>query len=266
MVEKITQRMSRRFRSPKQISFCITCKNRLAQISETLPRNLNDNYCDRRFLEFVLVDFGSTDGLQCWIMDNFRDSIKEGYLKYIFTDELSNWHMSIAKNTAHLFASGEIVVNLDCDNYTGQSGGKFVKKCFAKYKNEIVLHQFSGTWRDGSCGRISLRKSTFCRIGGYNESFEPMGHQDIDLLWRLQRDGVQYVSDPSREYNQAIKNSKEESVKFCSSDLSWEEMAIKNRKASALNVASNQIIANQGIFGVRKNIFLYDGADFTQLT
>lgn len=257
--------MSHRFRNRKQISFCMTCKDRFSQISETLPKNLKDNYSDRRFFEFVLVDFGSTDGLQDWVIDNFRDSIKEGYLKYIFTDELPNWHMSIAKNTAHLFASGAIVVNLDCDNYTGTKGGKFVKKCFEKYQDEIVLHQFSGTWRDGSCGRVSLRKSLFCKIGGYDESFEPMGHQDIDLLWRLQRNGVRYVSDPSKEYNRAIKNTKEEGAKFCNSNLSWEEMSMKNRRASALNLASNNVIANKGIFGVRKNIFLYDGSDFHSL-
>lgn len=48
--------------SPRpSLSFCITCKNRLAQIKQTLRQNLEDNRYGRDKIEFVLVDFGSTD-------------------------------------------------------------------------------------------------------------------------------------------------------------------------------------------------------------
>lgn len=76
--------------------------------------------------EFVLVDFGSADGLQDWIYENFIGDIRSGYLKYYYTEEMEDWHASIAKNTTHLLASNEIITNLDCDNYSGVNGGKFV--------------------------------------------------------------------------------------------------------------------------------------------
>ncbi len=56
-----------------KISFCITCKNRLHQIRQTLPKNLEDNRRLQELVEFVLVDFGSTDGLRKWISDNFKN-------------------------------------------------------------------------------------------------------------------------------------------------------------------------------------------------
>ena len=110
---------------PPKISFCITCKNRLYQIKKTLPQNLEDNRRLQEIVEFVLVDFGSTDGLRKWISDNFKHEIRSGYLKYFYTEEMVYWHASIAKNTAHMLAQNDILVNLDCDNYTGSNGGWF---------------------------------------------------------------------------------------------------------------------------------------------
>lgn len=105
------------------LSFCITCKNRFHQISKTLRQNLDDNSLFSELVEFVLVDFGSTDGLRKWVICNFRDELESGYLKYYYTEELPFWHCSVAKDTSHLLASGEILVNLDCDNFTGPNGG-----------------------------------------------------------------------------------------------------------------------------------------------
>ena len=84
--------------TPK-ISFCITCKNRLYQIKKTLPQNLEDNRRLQEIVEFVLVDFGSTDGLRKWISDNFKHEIRSGYLKYFYTEEMVYWHASIEQKS-----------------------------------------------------------------------------------------------------------------------------------------------------------------------
>jgi len=44
---------------------------------------LEDNRKAKDFVEFILVDFGSDDGLQEWIAENFVNEIEEGYLKYM---------------------------------------------------------------------------------------------------------------------------------------------------------------------------------------
>ena len=62
------------------VSFCITCKNRLHQLKETLPRNLRDCQGSAGSVEFVLVDFGSTDGVLDWVLDHHGDALRSGLL------------------------------------------------------------------------------------------------------------------------------------------------------------------------------------------
>ena len=151
-----------------KLSFCITCKNRLYQIQDTLLKNLNDNKMYKHLIEFVLVDFGSNDGLQDWIKKDCIKYIKDGYLKYYYTDDLPYWHASIAKNTAHIYANNDILVNLDCDNFTGLNGGKYLIRQFMKLGEEIILHQLSGIFEDGSYGRIAVLDEIFFNIENTN--------------------------------------------------------------------------------------------------
>ena len=243
--------------TPK-LSFCITCMNRLHQIKETLPQNLKDNDLFRGQVEFVVVDF-STQGLQEWIKSEFREELSSGYLKYYYTEELPHWHASIAKNTAHLLAQNDILVNLDCDNYTGYKGGWFVICQFLRYGMNIVLHQGSGISFDGSYGRISLWRNNFIAVGGYNESFEPSGYQDVDLMYRLIGNGCQYLVIKDRTYNKAIYNTKDEDIMYTKSLYStWWEMNYHNYILSQENIKNGLIVANGGLFGIRKNIFDYN--------
>ena len=237
------------------LSFCITCKNRVHQIQKTLKKNLDDNRIHQRFIEFVLIDFGSTDGLKEWILSEFTNDLSSGFLRYYYTEELQFWHASIAKNTAHICARHDILVNLDCDNFTGHYGGLFIINKFAMYNLGIVFHQFRGTTGDGSYGRISVLRKFFYRIGGYDESLQPMGYQDDDLLNRLKQLGLTYILDADTEYNEAIFNTKEEGISYTESTKDYTAMLYENRQKSILNLSTGKLIANRGIFGIRKNIF-----------
>ncbi|UEG51476.1 glycosyltransferase family 2 protein [Mucilaginibacter daejeonensis] len=234
----------------KRISFCITCLNRFHQVSKTLPKNLLDNIDKRDIVEFILIDFNSTDGLKSWIEEDFSEFMKDGYLKFYHTDLLKSWDCSIAKNTAHLHATGDIVVNLDCDNYTGPSGGLFVLDQFERYGENIILHQSSSEPLDGSFGRIGLAKRYFEAVGGYDQSFDPMGYQDIDLIHRLQIFGLNYISQPANLYNQAIPNTKEDSVKNAKSSKNYYKMTLANMRISKRKIDRGEIIANKGQYGI----------------
>ena len=61
-----------------KLSFCISCMNRFWQIKDTLIKNLEDNYEDSEFIEFILVDFNSTDGLNKFIIENLKKYFKDG--------------------------------------------------------------------------------------------------------------------------------------------------------------------------------------------
>ncbi|MEJ5054147.1 glycosyltransferase family 2 protein [Sphingobacterium sp. MYb382] len=245
-------------RNIPSLSFCITCKNRLHQIKKTLKKNLRDNFPMKHRIDFVLVDFSSNDGLQEWIIKNFEDEIRDGYLKYYWTAELKEWHASIAKNTAHILAKGDILVNLDCDNFTGKDGGLFVLEKMLKLGiHNTVLHQFSNDYSDGTFGRISMSKKNFVYIGGYNEDFYPMGYQDVDLITRLMVNGLSYMNFENKRFNKAIPNTKEEGLKNVFTLLTWNEMNFKNSLISRENITNGRLISNvdkQNI-GIIDNIF-----------
>lgn len=238
------------------LSFCITCKNRFHQISKTLEKNLDDNRMHAEWIEFVLVDFGSTDGLKEWVLKNFSKDIEQGYLRYYYTEKLKNWDASIAKNTAHKLANNEIVVNLDCDNFTGYLGGQFIIRQFILYKN-IVLHQFKGDPTDGSFGRIAAMKEDFTLVGGYDESFEPMAYGDTDLLNRLKSLGLKYLNKSLDKYIHTIKNSKQDSVANTNSKYNYEDMFEINKLKFLNNSQNGYAVANNGIFGITEGLHKY---------
>lgn len=55
----------------KQISFCITCMNRLKHLQETLEKNILDNFLVDE-VEFVVLDYNSQDGLEEWIAQSIN--------------------------------------------------------------------------------------------------------------------------------------------------------------------------------------------------
>lgn len=238
-----------------KLSFCITCKNRFYQINRTLVQNLTDNRLFKELIEFVLVDFGSTDGLRDWVLSNFKEELSEGYLKYYYTEELPFWHASIAKNTAHLLSNHDILVNLDCDNYTGYNGGRYIIRQFLKHGEDIIIHQSSDDGLDGSFGRIAVIRDYFFQLQGYDESFEPMAYQDTDLIFRLSALNLKYIRIDDEKYNQAIRNSKNEGLEYTSATINWNEMNRKNSEISRQNLLDGKLRVNSTKWGIRDKIF-----------
>jgi glycosyltransferase involved in cell wall biosynthesis len=247
----------------KKLSFCITCKNRFHQISKTLRQNLDSNINISNDIEFVLVDFDSNDGLSDWVIENFQKEIESGYLKYFFCQSLPSWDCSIAKNTSHMLASGQILVNLDCDNFTGFRGGEFILKQFMLYGPKLLLHQASGSFGDGSFGRISIMKHLFLAVGGYDQSFAPMAYQDTDLILRSMEFGLIYILKTNPYFNKAIYNTKEEGILYAKGNMKYREMDRHNRSVSLKNISNGNIIANVGKnIGVVSGIYTYDFSKF----
>jgi len=234
--------------------------NRFFQIKHTLVQNLKDNEEDKDVVDFVLVDFNSKDGLKEFVLNNFKKELEEGYLKYYFTQELKCWKAPIAKNTPHRLAQGDILVNLDADNYTGYKGGKFLLDIYKANDRNIFIHQGQGKsgFGKGNAGRVSYYREDFMKIGGHDEDFLPMGHLDVDVSNRLMAIKVKKVQEPNDKYNDAIKNTKADSIRYCNSKYklknmqkAWRKMNLHNLKLSTQNIKNNILIANKNkIIGV----------------
>jgi hypothetical protein len=244
----------------KKLSFVMALMNRFHQIEQTLLKNLEDNWKDRDDVEFILMDINSKDGFREWLQSQNLEKYTEcDYLRCYETDILSEWHASIGKNTATHQAKGTIVVTLDCDNFTGYRGGKFVIDHFEKNDYNCVIHQFDWNPKNGNFGRIALTKKKFDEIGGYDQSLLPMGYQDWDIIKRAEASGCKYVNPTDALFNRAIENEggKELSMANQKDDhkkMGWTEMNRINKLKCHINLYQNKLLANDGYYGIRSNV------------
>ena len=244
----------------KKLTFVMALMNRFHQVEQTLIKNLEDNWEDRENVEFVLMDINSKDGFRKWIREqDLSKYTKSGYLRYYETDALDTWHASIGKNTATHQAYGRIVVTLDCDNFTGYRGGKFVIDHFEKHDYKCVMHQFDWNPQNGNFGRIAITKKKFNELGGYDQSFLPMGYQDWDIIKRAEASGCKYINPTDEEYNDAITNEGGKELSLANQEddmkkMGWIEMNRINKLKCHHNLYKNNLLANNGYYGIRSNI------------
>lgn len=237
-----------------KISFCTTCAQRLYQLTQTWEQNI-EMIRKYPYVEWVLLNYDGEQKMHEFVMNN--QPIWPN--NFVYAKELSNreWHMSVAKNIAHQLGSGDILFNLDCDNYIGEAIDN-INSCFI---NDVkAVHFFSGTHMDGTFGRIGIEKKLFYELGGYDESFYPMAGQDTDLLTRVQELGhrIERIKCSS---NVSIKNTKEESIKLCKKyNQTWEQFAKDGRKRINKKIIEKNFIANIEKGMTKPNVEIYKAA------
>lgn len=206
-----------------KISFCTTCMGRLYHLKETLPANVEANK-DYPEVEFVVLDYNSPDGLDEWIQAFVKDRNLQGRVSYYRERSAKFFDPRHAKNVAHLLASGDVLVNLDADNFTGAGYaakvaqvfrdnprcfgriGVTLPKCEQRVGNEIFPVY------SGMSGRVLIRRTDFLLLRGYDESFTGWGAEDPDLTTRAGRIGLHGVPIESPGEG-AIDHSDEERIK-----------------------------------------------------
>src|SRR4051812_951936 len=179
-----------------KISFCTTCMGRRHHLEKTLLRNIEDNLPKKVTdpqVEFILVDYNSKDGLKEWVETNpaLKPHLDNGTLIYARYPDADHFHHAHAKNMAHRLATGDVVCNVDADNFTGPGFAQFLAEEFADASPAIV-HPSVKTMRDlppestGCFGRIAMRRKDFLALGGYSEDRfkKGWGFEDTDLILR----------------------------------------------------------------------------------
>jgi Glycosyltransferases, probably involved in cell wall biogenesis len=212
-----------------KISLCITCMNRLYQLERTLLQNIQDNI-DYPNLEVCLVNYNSSDNLDTFIREEFKSYIDSGILRYVHTTEPKTFHASKAKNLAHYFATGDIVCNLDGDNFTGKDFAFYLNYLFNTLgENSIVQFKRDPLW--GTVGRIALSRKNFLKLGGYSENFHPTGFQDYELRERAVKTGMTYKKVQIDNFLKYISNSRDEKIKNLGENgKDWDYYDQENRK------------------------------------
>ncbi|OQD42714.1 hypothetical protein BUL40_09335 [Croceivirga radicis] len=167
-----------------KISFCTVCMNRLSFLKQTLPKNIEDNLSYGN-VEFVVLNYNSKDGMDEWIRREMKDYMDSGVLKYIWTRKPKYFLMSHSKNVAHKNASGDIVCNVDADNFIGRGFAEYINTSFLENANVYMAGDIL-TSDKGGFGRICMTKSDFVKLQGYDENMKGYGFEDHDMRNRLE--------------------------------------------------------------------------------
>ncbi len=200
-----------------EITFCTVVMNRLEHLKYTLCSNIENNKFSN--VEFLILDYNSTDGCQDWILSTFKKEILSGIVSYYKTNQPSSFHRSHSKNMAFRLAKANLICNMDADNFSGPNFARYILNTFSKNNNinNIFITTTSRRFDSNKkkhlltgdtdvIGRIVIKKNDFLAVGGYDERFISYGFEDFDLINRLELNGLIRITIKKPAFLKAIKH------------------------------------------------------------
>lgn len=185
--------------------------NRLHHLKQTLPSNIKNN-AHYKNIEFVLLDYNSKDGLAEYVQSELSMMIEQGLLVYYQNFQHEYFKRSHSRNMAFKLATGDIVCNIDADNYTGSAFAHYIERMFRRKGNINLNALHTGKQNADSSGRICIHKNDFTSIGGYDETFTNYGFEDYDIVSRLEMRGAVSVFIKNPRFLEAISHSDTERI------------------------------------------------------
>ncbi len=240
-----------------KVVLATTCRGRLNHIRKTLPENLK--YADGAII--VLLDYNDQNGLSDYVREYHQADIDAGRLVYYRNDAAPRFRMAHAKNQGHrcaMLEGADIIVTLDADNFIGAGFVRWIRMKYQSPTLSYLCPDFDGlpphnerydpqrpyNLRRGFYGRMAIRTQDFVKIGGYNEIYEMWGAEDVDILARLRRLGLERGIIPSK-FLDAIPHGSD--VRF----KEWPEARqFENDKIHQKCEKAHDTVVNYGQIGV----------------
>jgi predicted glycosyltransferase involved in capsule biosynthesis len=185
---------------------------RVHHLMRTLPINLHV----APDCEFVLLNYGSKDGMHEWVRDNIRPWVERGTVKYYRTQLPEYFVATHAKNIAHRQATGDILCNLDADNFLIDGFVQLIQQVMQNKDQIMTAPIFDMFNMSGSCGKIAVRREHFYSVNGYNEDMNVgWGWDDIDFEFRVaMHNKLKYTETPIRFCRAIDHNEKDRARNF----------------------------------------------------
>lgn len=180
--------------------------NRLEHLKKTLPINISHASSDSKNIEFILLDYNSTDGLELWVKENNIQYIDNQTLKYFKTSQPQSYYRSHSRNMVFRLASGDILVNLDADNFIGKGFVEFILKNIVQSSFLAVDETISGMNFKDALGRICVWREDFEKIRGYDERMAGYGFEDLDFKTRLEQIGLKLKPITNNRFLKSIRH------------------------------------------------------------
>lgn len=205
-----------------KVSYCSSCKGRLWQLKTTLAANL-DRLSDID-AEWVILDYSCPDKVSEFLLSHAPSvkAMKEGKLKLYKLEQDLEFSMPLAKNLAHLMGEGDILFNLDIDNFIGNSF-----EVLKTMKSNQYCHLDTGFANNGQGGRIGVYKDVFCDVGGYDLDYVGYGYDDIDFISRLKKLEMEIVLETVE--TKPIPNTPQQSDKYLIDGIKHRDACKRNR-------------------------------------
>jgi predicted glycosyltransferase involved in capsule biosynthesis len=185
-----------------KISFCVTSMNRLEHIKKTILVNITDALKDHHDIEFILLDYNSSDTIEQWVKEKLLQHIENKTLVYFKTTQPESYHRSHSRNMAFRLASGDILVNLDADNFIGKGFVKYIREKMNE-SNFLAVDENGNQLKD-TLGRICVWKKDFERARGYDERMSGYGFEDLDFKTRLIKLGLKLLPIKNSSYLKSV--------------------------------------------------------------
>ena len=236
------------------ISFCTVVLNRSEDLQETLRLNMGAN----PDAEFVVLDYGSTDYVLRWVGHELHRLPPVRRFAVYRLKEARGFNSAHSKNTVHRLATGDVLVNLDADNYTGEDYCEALRNTarvrghdfdhvnegepfFIVPKNRLRTDELFA----GAGGRIVVTRAAFDLVRGYDESLEGYGYDDTEFAARLRNAGVHMLEIDRPESLRHIHTSEEKRHAHFTTDHSVQFN--NNRDAYMRCVVHQTKVANRGV-------------------
>lgn len=146
------------------LSYCTTCHSRLWQLAKTLPHNTQ--YLKSGEVELVIVAYND-DSILPFLQANYADYLNDGRIRVIehtedkiFSDG-SRWSCGYVKDIAHRAGLGDVLFNLDADNFIDD---ELHQTLLTLPANTLLITKQTEWQPDGRSGRIGLNKSDYSNI------------------------------------------------------------------------------------------------------
>jgi hypothetical protein len=191
--------------------------------------------------ELVLVNYNSQDGLDVWVRQ-FRSMMDAGRLRYVHERSDPHFHTSKAKNLAHFAATGEFVVNLDGDNFIGDTIATYRR--YWQDNPDTLIQGYCGGFGDGTYGRVGMAKRHFLGLGGYDEEMLTGAVEDWDLIRRSEAYGLDFIQLPQRG-DAAIRNIKTDQIRHSGTGVPHHIMKRINAERSEESIRTGRLVANR---------------------
>ena len=149
--------------------------------------------------------------------------------------------MSHSRNVAFKMATGDIVANVDADNLIHRGFAEMLNR-LAELRPARALFAVTDI-----AGQLAMYKNEWLELGGYDETLEGYGCEDVNLFCRAQAAGCKLMAwDHLRDqFWERMPTSNEDRVRYMENKhryLTW----FVNGRTTQRNLERKQLVANEG--------------------